>query len=455
MQRILFENPILAIAGLLILAASPLLAVLGGLRIGRLLAPSDGDLLQVPYREIVSFLTVTGGLLGTVFASFLPTPTTLGPQIQTAPLSRASQIFYVAVVPLLVVASLLLGLALCFLIPFTASWPSRTSSLELVLAIGLAAAFGALVVEGSIAALRRSWSGTVYVVSGIGLWCATGYLSSQPMALGPCGLLVDRLSRRSPELLSLGLIATVQALSVGLWLLAAAGRPLEPTPAIVRRSFMPVRSPWTLAVLRSALIQVARRRETRRHVGAVLVLTVVAVLLFGRQGESATTVGALLGLVTALFGVAMLPLSGGSSYSAASWYWKSVGRSTLGTALSYFLALVSLGLLLFTAIALATTLVTPLGIEDALQVWLAAILCFSLALLVGSLVHWRRDSTGAQVASYGTLLLAIAGVQILITRADSALNLRLREVNIWSVLILGLIASAAVFGSVIVTNQRG
>ncbi len=445
----MLSNPMLAIVLVPLVLSSPLLAVYGGTHMGAALVPAESGGFNIFVEQTVAFLTLTGALVGAAVTSFLPSVASIGPQLEAAPISRARQVLYVAVVPLAALALAMTSLALCFLVPFTVGWPVRVSAVLLVVVVCLAAAASALLLEGVIALARKSWTSVGYAAVGGATWLGVGMMSDQPALLGPSGLLVRALVGEQAAVFT-AISAVLLPVIFLLWMLATARRPPE-TEASGRlgRSRIPARSHAILAVSTTATLKVLRSREVIRHLAATCALVCVSVVLFGRQGPGGEAVGAVLGLVTATFGVAMIPLSAGSFYRAAAWFWRSCGISGMRLAAAYVSGAVLLAIFLMSLIVSAVYAATSIPGDQSVQLWASALVTFAVASLAGALVPWSKSSTGSQVAAYGTLLLAMAGIQVGLSRVNGSFGLRLEDVGAGSILLVvtlvllsGLAASA-------------
>lgn len=217
-------NPAVALTAGLALLALPVVAALGGRRLGPDLAPSLAD--PAVALGLTGALGVAVLVVCAAIAAAAPTLSDLDAQLLCSPVSRRSLFLALVAVPVLGPVVVIMGLFVCLLIPFAASATSPVAAVcgLLVLVAGCAAT-GAGLALGSVAAWQRDPAGAGVVALLAGAWFIVGIPGPTPVLAGQFGLAAQIVAGPPGwPAAAVALVACAYAGAAG-WSGSAGGRP--------------------------------------------------------------------------------------------------------------------------------------------------------------------------------------------------------------------------------------
>lgn len=398
----LVENPLLAVIGLLAVAAAPGAAVWLG---ARLSTPFAEAAAQPGFlRALALGVGVTAIVAGISVALLAPAPSALGPKVAAAPRSRAMLAAGAVIAPVCAVGAILTLPLACFAVSLAGGM-----GIALVLLAVSSAALGAAFGEGvRLVTAGEAAGAAVLAATGVA-WVAAGLAGDGGAHLGPAGSVGPSWG--------IAVLASVLAAGLALWI-AASGVPRRERAATRGARFrrLPARAGPAVAVATAR--RVLRHPELRLHGVTAVVLPVAAAiavrLTLGVGGASATAFCVAVTLTAA----ALYPPAGQGLARGASWLLEAapLRRATVAAA-------AATGGILAAASAIATTavLAAPLGLPGAsvyLELEGASAFVLGCAALSGALIPWHPDRVLHQLASYTAVLAIVVAAWLVVGRLE-------------------------------------
>ena len=408
-----------ASAALAAWALAPVLAFLGGRRVGEALTiafttPGAAEAFALS-------LGLTGALIGAVVVSLAPGRSVLGAQLVVAPVALRTEFVGLTLVPIAALGVVAGPPVVAFVVALTAEAPGGASAaVSALAALAAAASGGAAAVAAALGIARRSQRSASASAVLLAAWAATSAAADGATA-GPLGFFVRDLAAANASTAAcaapLALLAVVSAAAWGV----AATAPDEGHAARRRtRAFLRVPAAAAAAVFVVALKRYGRRRELRRHTVAVVALAAGGGLLL--RALLRTPAEATLALATgiAAFGAAVVPLAALGLDRECEWFWRTCPRRRSAIGAAGAAAALAAGAAVVVAAVAPVLAAAPVPAAQAARLGPPVLLTLACGLVAGAAVPWRSDRLADQLASYGALVVAITLASLGAGRAVSA-----------------------------------
>ena len=404
LRPVLAANPLLAVLGSLAVLAAPGGAVWAGARLSTRFA----EAAEQPgfLHALAVGVGVTAVVAGATVALLAPGPSALGPQVAAAPRSRATLAVGAVIAPGCAMGALLVLLLACFAVPL-----AGVTGIVLVLVGASGASLGAALGEGvRLVATGEAAGAAALGATGV-VWVAAGLAGDGAAYLGPSGSVGT--SR------GIAVLATVTVVGVAVWIAACGVPRRERAPTReVRARRLPGRAGPAVAVVaaRCVLRHPALRLHGLTAVGLPVATAIAARLAWGAGvGEASATVFCVAVTLTA---AALYPPAARALVRGAAWLLDSAPRPRSSVAAAAVTGGIVAAASLVTASAI---LAAPLGVPGPsvyLQLEGASAFVLGCAALSGALVPWHPDRMLHQLASYTAVLAIVAVAWLVIGRLE-------------------------------------
>lgn len=403
LARALRAAPLPGALLVLVLAASPLVAVRGGRSLGRLLQPVLADAEAA--RSLTLAPLLAGVAAGVAVGAASSARRSLGLPLGAAPVGARRALVACALVPAGAAAALGLPAALALAGTLGASAPGGVvSGAGFLLVAPAGAAVGAALSEAVALALAGVWRPLAPLPLLAAGWIGTGGLLGAP-ALGPVATVPGSLDGSMPAAIGFPVALLSASAATALWVELAA-QPREQHRSATRARLR-VRGGLWVALPLSAAALLGRRRELRLALVLALGLGVVGVLLADGAGVEAPA-PLLLGASSATLAATIVPLAAAGTLLGGRSTWWSAPLSRAVPCL--VVVLVAAAMLAGVAAAVTATAALRSGATASglAQVLVGVALLGSAATLAGGVVPWRVAGIGDQVASCAAFAVCVA-----------------------------------------------